>query len=360
MATQFYAHVGFPKCGSTALQNGYFSVHPQLFHLGASGGGSTAPYRNTGLRTVIEVELRLARDFVYDRAYVDSVMDRERAEFAASNRTVLGLSSESLVMHMHSEADVPRKAERLRDALGSDTRILIVTRRQDTLLRSLYREFIKSGMTLTFDKFARAIRVNRLTSLYSELFYDRCIETYKSLFGEDNVLVLPHELLVESPDIFLHAVSTHLGVRHEISELAVRNPGPGDAVLEARRRLNAQYPFGLGLSVLEGVNLGRYPEYLSDRLDMDLPEEVRREEERRQSTKRIAREWVKDKHGRLRSLLRRSRLGPAPTGIDFTVDQSTWGVLMNDYSRTNERLQALCDFDLRRYGYMELQTEKSD
>ncbi len=349
-----YAHVGFPKCGSTALQKGYFAEHPELFHLGASGGGATAPYRSAGLRTLIELDLRLARDYAYDPERMRRTIERETAPFSSSERTIMGLSSESLTLHMHNEPDVTRKAERLCDALGADTRIVILTRRQDTLLQSLYREFIKSGLTLTFNEFVRTLYINQVTSLYSELFYDRAFETYSRLFGAENVLVLPHEWLLEDPPAFLAALSEHLGVSNVITELGVRNRGPGDAVLEARRRLNAHYPFGLALSVLDGVNMGRYPEYFEDRLGIAIPDEVRREDERRTLTKRLARDWIKGHGSRIERLRRHMRLGPAPTGLDMTVDPDVWERLRTNYARANRRLATTTGMDLERFGYLDL------
>lgn len=52
-----FVHIGFPKCGSTALQIDFFYRHPQMQFLGV-GCGNPLKYIGENISTALELDLR--------------------------------------------------------------------------------------------------------------------------------------------------------------------------------------------------------------------------------------------------------------------------------------------------------------
>ena len=339
-----YAHVGFPKCASTALQFGFFARHDELFHLGVNAGGQTAPYRSTEIRNLIEVDLRVLNGTLFSLSKANQIITKYEKEFEESPKKAFGLSSESFTMHMGNELDVDTKAKRLRDIMGPDCRILLVLRNQPDLLKSLYREFIKSGLWLKFGEFVEAIWVNQVHSVLAEFDYASAVERYRNLFGNNNVLILFYEELKGAPGRFLKKISDHIGVSDEIRELKKKNKGPGEAVLEHLRRLNFEEPSGLGGHMLEPLNSYRAPEFVSQL----GPQAVKASEnlaQKKQAKKIRAKEAAKK---------------DPSVYLDYGVNPDLWKMVLSFYAKTNRRLAPMVTDDIERYGYIGLNNENEE
>ncbi|WP_234567148.1 hypothetical protein [Rhodohalobacter sp. 614A] len=98
-------------------------------------------------------------------------------------------------------------------------KILIITRGFRGVLLSGYSQFIRMGGTLTFDQFCKLTDQN-IDDFYN---YDYLIEIYFQIFGEDNVIVLPFELLLQSKSQFLAHLEEILGLEHFEEEIGVHN-----------------------------------------------------------------------------------------------------------------------------------------
>jgi len=61
-----YLHVGFPKTGSTKLQDSFYSQHPELMHLGG-------PFLSNGLRDAVQLDLLMKNKFQYEQSNTDQV-----------------------------------------------------------------------------------------------------------------------------------------------------------------------------------------------------------------------------------------------------------------------------------------------
>ena len=66
---QKYIHIGYPKAGSTTLQNDFFSQHSQLYHLGFGHkniNGKVQPYVGDDINIALEIDLCCKKDLVFD------------------------------------------------------------------------------------------------------------------------------------------------------------------------------------------------------------------------------------------------------------------------------------------------------
>lgn len=91
------------------------------------------------------------------------------------------------------ESDV--YAERLK-AIAPDARILISIRQQLKILPSVYAQYVLRGGTMPYDQFFAGEATLGYFAFRPEHFeYDRLVAHYQSLFGAQNVFVLPQERL---------------------------------------------------------------------------------------------------------------------------------------------------------------------
>jgi hypothetical protein len=205
-------HIGFPKAGSTSLQQ-WFSEH--------SGFRST-PHALGG--------------------YANAVVFARQEAAEDGERPILVTSSEALVIpgvSRNIDAELshpPRIRERrarvcraLRD-LFTESHILVVTRGFDGALRSNYSEYVRKGGTWRATDFWH----RRLPVLIDLLDYDATIDLYSKAFGRDRVIVLPFELLRDDPSGF--------GLEPSGTAPARANPGLSPAELHWYPRITRWVP----------------------------------------------------------------------------------------------------------------------
>lgn len=102
-----------------------------------------------------------------------------------------------------------------------EAKLIMTIRRQDAYLESLYRQSLKQGYSQTINRFLNWDDSN--FGSYKpygtagpnidvrSLQYGRYIDTYAGMFGRDNVLVLPQELLLTQPEAFNSRVTDFMG-----------------------------------------------------------------------------------------------------------------------------------------------------
>lgn len=92
-------------------------------------------------------------------------------------------------------------------------KVIITIRRQEAMIDSLYRQYICQGGVMRFKDFLNA---DNKWGLYIRSFnpaylkYDRIVSLYLEVFGRENVLVMPHEMLKKSKEDYLKKVQTFL------------------------------------------------------------------------------------------------------------------------------------------------------
>ena len=288
-------HIGYHRTGSTWLQT---AVLPGLRGVRTSASDPVA-------HDLLENLSRAS-----DEALLESTF---RAYLSESDRATV-FSRESL------SGDWPdmwttswRNAERLARVVP-DARILVMVRRQEVLLPSVYWLYVRLGGVASFADWAGDRATGwRFDPRHFE--YDRLVGRYVELFGRDDVAVMPYELLRRDPSRFLADVVAFCGA----------DGVEGDPL--ARRGVNSGLS-GPGTRVLRAWNRAFVASTLNP-------------------TPRFG---ARSGAGRASTLLARVdpllRLVPLPDR-----DEQTIAPLLPAFAESNARLQEVCGYGLAELGY---------
>jgi len=219
-------HVGLPKAASTFLQRRLF---PAL----------DAAFLNVQVHPRPEAPSLLRRG---STAFLHCA-DEARAAINAAGQDVI-VSSECFVLGTTAEQlfDYKKRAECLREIWPS-AKILVVLRRQDDFCRSLYVNTLKKAYPYPPARLlgleAGGDPEDGRSYPYTILDLDRIVATYENLFGAENVLTIPFELLKDEPSNFIEAITDfgNLRLKSDVS-MAVENRGLSLAGYAAARILN--------------------------------------------------------------------------------------------------------------------------
>jgi hypothetical protein len=210
-------------------------------------------------------------------------------------------------------------AERLQQTFP-DAKILITTREQKSALRSLYGQYVRQGgewRITTFlgsgdepPGFAPICRLDHLE-------YDLLAGHYAKLFGDNQILVLPYELLASNPIEFQQHVHNFAGTGATASDAFERElAGLGALSLRLMRSLNKF--------------LRQAPDWNGDW--HKIPRAVRAKiKVCNIFDSLVPRSWHRNEDNRLKAL----------------IAQRVGGY----YRESNARLQKLTKFDLKSFGY---------
>ncbi len=193
-------HIGYHKAASSLLQD-VFSKLP-VNYLWLAGE---------------DFRRRELIDYVERLENFDAEAFRLKAENSLRTRkykTTL-ISHEELSGHPHGYASVNpfAVAENLKEAF-KNAKILIIIRNQFDYVKSLYsfRVGIKGSETRSFKQF---IAEEFKKGLEEKLKYDKLVKRYIDLFGEQNVLTLPMELLKNDEEAFFRKIFELIGLDFE-------------------------------------------------------------------------------------------------------------------------------------------------
>jgi hypothetical protein len=208
--TRHLIHIGYPKAGSTFLQ-AWFERHPDLhYQPGALGG----------FRDVYAIA-RSAGDAPH-KYYVTSYEGLATPTGTAGRLHVVYGGAEP------HQPDQTRESQRrvcsVLRTLYPESRILIVTRGYKARIMSGYSEFVKLGGPLHLKDMAeKVVELVRKDELH-DYDYDFLIGLYAEAFGEENLLILPYELLRDDQRRFLAVLEAELGLQHAEIDLGRENP----------------------------------------------------------------------------------------------------------------------------------------
>lgn len=214
-------HVGMPKCGSTYLQRLIFPNLPGLHYIKHGG--------QMGVGTVAE---RLQR------------LDGFLAETADE---IVLFSAESLCGHPTNKASYGDFLELLPHIPAAhDVSVVVVVRRQDSFIDSMYRHHIRKGGRLDFDEFfalgrggqtvAGKVRDGTLHHSYCD--YSRFLDYPRRRPGV-SLTFIPFELMQSDLKAFVRSVADAVGAAggYDIPDVFV-NRGPSGPEFSVQRKLN--------------------------------------------------------------------------------------------------------------------------
>jgi hypothetical protein len=197
--TRHLIHVGYPKAGSTYLQR-WFERHPQIAYL----EGGVAGYRSV-------------YDIVTEAASPPPVAPLWRVTSTEGLTAPVKSLGQWRAEAMHGRmAEIERACSSLAEMFPSAT-VAIVTRGFRSMILSSYSQYVRSGGTHTLEALMRHER-----GTDHPWNYDATISHYRARFGSENVIVLPYELLSETPARFLSELELRLGLEP--------TPAPADRI----------------------------------------------------------------------------------------------------------------------------------
>lgn len=201
--------------------------HPQVLHIGFSKCAST--YLRALFRAQPSIHMVFKSGFFTPFLAQDMTFARYQSMFRDEDGVINVESDEHLTLPgVHPELGVRStnlpQFEQVADNIRShlpDVRILMVIRNQASLVISRYSEYLITGGSLDFDRFAdRLIDDGHGHNLHFQNYYARIIDILESRFPRANVLVLLQEAMREDPDRTLAAISEFVGLErvHELKK----------------------------------------------------------------------------------------------------------------------------------------------
>ena len=227
---QILVHVGLHKCGSTWLQKELFC---------RSEYGFSAPWGAMSHAAVTEfVEPDpLCFDAQQTRAAFDAAL-----RTCSSDAPITVVSHEALSSRPHhGKYYAPYVADRLHQTFPG-AKVLLIFREQASIIYSLYGEHVRNGGRHSFGEF---IGTGQEAPGWAPLCrlpffeYDRLLQMYRNIFGAENVLALPLELMNVDPDGFVQRLFCFLDLPLQQPETSRRsNTGWGALTVEWYRLTN--------------------------------------------------------------------------------------------------------------------------
>jgi hypothetical protein len=182
-------HVGYPKAGSTWLQKQVFPRAELGFTM---PWGEQSPY-------LIE-HVKVVDTFLFDEKIAEiREYYRDGLEISFQEGLFPILSYEHIMLDPYGSGTDRRESARRLKSIFPEGKILLVIREQRSIIFSSYTEILRRGFSVDIDRFLGFDELRRPgfgASCPPEGFlYDRLIEYLYSVFGTDNVLVIPIELV---------------------------------------------------------------------------------------------------------------------------------------------------------------------
>jgi hypothetical protein len=284
-------HIGYQKTGSTWLQTQFLN-HPDLLF--------SRPFSTTEFKE----KVILPHPFLFEKDTVHNELKQRIADIPDSEIAVISVESISGSFFCNG-ADGLERANRIKSVLP-DASVLICIREQRAMLRSSYKHYIKAQGTLSLDQWLTASsRSNGKIPVFDPVRfqYHHLISHYQSLFGADNVLVLPFEQFGQSPKSYINQIAVFSGlplpddVRDNLNYGHRSNPGLSFFSARIKRHLNRLFAHDLVLNPKPVLPIKVHHQTLkkiSDRLDRRVPRKLKSHYEKKIIT--MIDQWVGDRY----------------------------------------------------------------
>ncbi len=226
-------HIGFHKTATSWLQKTYFTEHPNIALLSNSGKPWNDPFLNYLITTPDAVfDLDIARSLFSIR--IDS------GDFPDINDRVPMFSAERLSGHPISGGfDSIRIAERIHSAFPA-SRIVCVVRNPRDAIWSVYKQMVAEGFPGTLNDLLNQTPWKTTCFRLDYFDFDRLLEKYIQLYGEDRICVLRYEAMQRDMAGCLEKICSFLKIPFVFPQQARKRVYPSlpDASVGFVRRLN--------------------------------------------------------------------------------------------------------------------------
>lgn len=205
-------HIGLHKTGTTALQKQWF---PKWNAVNIIGLEST---EGNTFDDIVCTQDSIYFDARSARQLLGAVLRRDRPNLMSreslSGSPFAGVAKRSL----------DHRSDILRNLASAfpESRIVLVIRRQDSYVVSLYRQYLKSGGSLSIREFCRGSRNRRPILAIDRLNYLTYVDFLRKTFSS-GVLVLPYELFALDQQVFLRRFAAFVGAEAPGIHVGVRN-----------------------------------------------------------------------------------------------------------------------------------------
>lgn len=289
-------HIGFPKTASTWLQKVAFPAHSEIHLLGPN---ECVPLLSThDARFNPEPMIKLTQ---------------------SAKESVSLFSSEDLIGSIFAGGlDTLRNIERMK-AISSEAKVILIIRCQTSLIKSLYRQFLREGGTLKFNDFIRIAWPSPLRVDLSCFDYYRLYKLFTNHFGKERFRIFLFEDLAKDPLQFANHLFEFLELKPICEDALIStkavNSGVRAEVAHIQRFLNQFAP----------SHLNNQP---------------------------VLKIWS---HQKVKRIVRRRIQPLIPVIPDFLkwngISSSDLDFLHETFAPSNTKLQMALDVNLREYGY---------
>ena len=211
-------HIGFPKAGSTFLQE-WFQRHPQLFY---------SPGALGGFHQIYDISRKASQNIDNDLLYFVTSSESLTTPKSSSGGFPIENGRMKDTSLFNPDRLAPKKVCDILKCLYPNGKILFVTRGFKGLMRSGYSQYIKGGGVLTVQDFtdlAFSSMRNHAIGNYDGggLDYSFIANLYEEAFGKENMIFLPYELLRDDQNKFLSIIEERLGLQHFDVQMGRKN-----------------------------------------------------------------------------------------------------------------------------------------
>lgn len=233
---EFIFHLGYPKTATKSLQYRVFNQLDSILYLGKYSAIYTPEiYKKTEWIENFRIDFILKDKHYFKNFDFFNFLQKQYPVYFNKYEKLL-LSDESIFIRCMSPlkyhknfclfGSIYNVLEKIKlltnDSRFNKTKLIIVTRRQDTMIESLYAEhyehYKRIGIKSPDDLVSYITCEGVGLPIEASLHYDQIIEYADSLFGKENVLAIPYELLLKNSAGFLRLIANHMGISTDIDK----------------------------------------------------------------------------------------------------------------------------------------------